>query len=65
MDRGVLYVYLHREHGLLAWTDRAAIGQYKNMTADLMIPLRSAGGFGFLPQTAMALSALLGGERLT
>ena len=42
-----------------------AIGQYKNMTADLMIPLRSAGGFGFLPQTAMALSALLGGERLT
>ena len=33
------------------------------MTAELMIPSRSAGGFGFLPHTAVLLSALFGAER--
>ena len=39
------------------------IGQYKNTTAEVMIPSRSAGGFGFLTQTAVPLSALFGAER--
>ena len=63
VERGVLYFFLHTEHGMLAWTDRAANTSIQKYTAEPMILPRSAGGFGFLTQTAVPLSALFGAER--
>jgi hypothetical protein len=63
VERGVLYFFLHTEHGMLAWTDRAAntsIQEYDRMGLESRSRQRIAMRSSAL--TAVALSALFGAE---